>query len=277
VAVALLPLLAFAQGAGQPLPGVYKGELGQLAVNVSDDGGWITGQVLSGFCGTEPGRVALDGALQGRQVAGRLLACVRCGRTTEERVVDFMAAWLPGPAQWVGFVALESTCSLVGSSQPGPLERVEFTREPMGARPLRVGNAAALERRAAQELEQLAGKSTDRVRQGLLRTLSFDPSARTYTRVANWMLANGEQDGALQLLEHAAAMGGAWEPHVELARHWARRKDGPRALGAFRAALEAKLPRAQEVLGEPDFLELRGSPEYAELLKVLRAERERPR
>jgi hypothetical protein len=221
--------------------------------------------------------VALDGALEGKQLAGRLLACVKCGRTTEERVVDFMAAWLPGSAQWVGYVALESTCSLAGTSQSGPLERVEFSREPLAARPLRVGNAAALERRAALELDQLVGKSPDRLRQGLLRALTFDPSARTYARVASWMLANGEQDGALQMLEHAAALGGAWEPHVELARHWARRKDGPRALSSFRAALEAKLPRAQEVLGEPDFLELRGSPEYAELLKVIRAEKERPR
>ena len=276
VAVPLAPWTAQALPPGQPLAGVYKGELGQLALGISEDG-WVTAQVMSGFCGTEPGRVALDGALEGNQLVGRLLACLRCGRVTEERVVDFTAAWLPGAAQWVGYVTLESTCTFAETAQAGALERVEFTRDPLGARPLKLGNAAALERRAAQEVEQLAGRTPERVRQGMLRALSYDPSARTYARVATWMLANGEQDGALQLLEHAAAVGGAWEPHVELARHWARRRDGPRAFSALRAALDARLPRAQEILGEPDFLELRGSPEYAELLRAIRAEKERNR
>lgn len=279
MAVASAPGQARAQAPGLPLAGVYKGELGQVAVTVSQDGTWVTGHVMAGFCGAEPGRVGLDGALEGAQLAGRLLACVKCGRAAEElRVVDFMAAWLPGPAQWVGYVALESTCALLGAGQGGALERVAFSRDPQAARPLRTGSSPALERRAAQELEQLGGRSQERVRQGLLRALSLDPSPRIYARVAGWMAANGEPDGALQLLGRAASLPGAgWEPHVELARHWARRKEGVRALAALRAALDARMPRAQEVLGEPEFLDLRGTPEFEKLVDQVRAEKERPR
>jgi|GEM_PF-5934468 len=279
MAVASAPGRAHAQVPGLPLAGVYKGELGQLAVSVSEDGTWVSGYVMSGFCGAEPGRVGLDGAMEGAQLAGRLLACVKCGRGIEElRVVDFMAAWLPGPAQWVGYVALESTCALMGAGQGGAVERVAFSRDPQAARPLRNGSLPALERRAAQELEQLGGRPQERVRQGLLRALSFDPSPKIYARVAGWMAANGEPEGALQLLERAVSLPGAgWEPHVELARQWARRKEDGRALSALRAALDARLPRAQEVLGEPAFLDLRGTSEFEKLVDLIRAEKERPR
>lgn len=262
----LVPGPALGEGQAPP-PGLYKGEQGLLQVQSTTAGDltFVTGQVLNGFCGQEPGRVGLDGVLQGGQLVGRVLLCLKCARGggQEDRIVDFLATWLPEAEEIVGFVTLESSCSTPGALSPGQPVRVSFRRDLRGDTPMRPFSTAVLERKAAQELELASRATGDRVRSALVRAVSFDPSPRNHARLGAALLAAGDLDGAQLALERATSLPQAqWEGFLELSRYWVRRKELARGLKAFQEAVERRLPNAVSTLNEEDFVPLRDAPGY---------------
>jgi hypothetical protein len=265
-ASSLLPGMAFGEEQAPP-PGLYRGEQGMLQLQSSSAGGrtYVSGQVLSGFCGQEPGRVGLDGVLQGGQLVGRVLLCVKCARGggQEDRVVDFLATWLPEAMEIVGFVTLESSCSTPGSGSPGQPVRVSFRRDLRGDTPMRPFNASVLERKAVQEFEAASKVNGERMRAALLRAVSFDPSPRSHARLGAALLSAGDLDGAQLALERATALPSAhWEGFLELSRYWLRRKELARGLKAFQEAVDRRMPNAASTLNEEDFHPLREAPGY---------------
>jgi hypothetical protein len=250
-----------------PPPGLYKGDQGLLQLQATPAGGltFVTGQVLSDFCNQEPGRVGLEGVLQGGQLVGRVLLCVRCARggVQEDRVVDFLATWLPEAEEIVGFVTLEPSCNTPGSTTPGQPVRVSFRRDLRGDTPMRPFNTAVLERKAAQEFAAASRLNGERMRAALLRAVSFDPSPRNHARLGAALLVAGDLDGAQLALERATALPTAqWEGFLELSRYWVRRRELGRGLKAFQDAVERRMPNAVSTLNEEDFHPLREAPGY---------------
>lgn len=274
--LSLFPGTALGEGSLPPA-GNYRGEQALLAVSTLTAGGvsWVTGHVLSSVCGQDPGRVGLDGVLQGNQLVGRLLLCVRCARgnvAQDDRVVDFLALWLPETEQFVGYVTLEPSCTTPGATASDQPVRVSFARDALGTAPLKPFHQAALQKKALQEFEKAGAVTGDRALQALLRAVSFDPSPRNLSRLGEALMASGELDRAQLVLERATADPEAtWEPFLQLSRLHVRRDALAAGRQAFKEAVNRRMPDVPGKFDHADFEPLRNMKDHGTWASQLRS------